>query len=55
MKVPLMMRYAWRGGADSENLKWEAHGVSLDRAPCGVVEADDPTPRANPDHGSRSI
>ena len=30
--------------------KWDVHGVSLDRA--GVVEADNSTPRANPDHRS---
>jgi len=33
--------------------KWEAHGVSLDRAPCSMVDANDTTPRANPDHGSK--
>jgi len=32
-----------------DKLKWEAHGVSLDRAPCGVVEAGDTTSRANSD------
>ena len=41
------------GGVDSH--KWEAHGVSLDWAPCGVVDADDTTPRAYPDHGSKSV
>jgi len=39
------------GGVNS--LKWEAHGVSLGWAPCGVVEANDTTPRANSGHGSK--
>ena len=55
MKLLLMMHNAWRGGVDSKNLKWETHGVGLDRAPSGVIEADDSAPRANPGHGSRSI
>jgi len=53
MKLLMMMRNAWREELTG-SLKWEPHGVGLDRAPCGVVEADDSTPRANPDHGSRS-
>jgi len=52
MKLPLMMCNAWREELTA-NLKWEAHGVSLDRAPCSVIEADDSIPRANPDHGSK--
>ena len=50
MKFLLMMRNAWREELTA-NLKWEAHGVSLDRAPCGVVEANDTKPRANLGHG----
>jgi len=38
-------------GVDSH--KWELHGVGLDRA--GMVEANDSTPRAYPDHGSKSM
>jgi len=53
MKLLLMMRNAWRERAYSRSLRWKAHGVSLDRAPCGVVDADDTTPRANSDHGSK--
>jgi len=41
-------------GADSK-FKWEPHGVGLDRAPCGVVEANDTTPRANSGHGIKNI
>jgi len=45
-----------RGGEElTANLKWEAHGVGLDRAPCGVVDADDGTPRANSGHGIENI
>jgi len=39
------------GGDDSQNLKWEAHGVGLVWVSWSVVEADDSTPRANPGHG----
>ena len=53
MKLFLMMRNVWRGEL-AANLKWEVHGVSLDRVPCGVVEANDTTSRANPTHGIKS-
>jgi len=46
------MRNAWREEF-TVNVKWKAHGVSLDRAPCSVVNADDTTPRANSDYGSK--
>jgi len=36
-------------------LKWEAHGVSLDRAPFCVVNVGNITPRADTDRGSKSI
>jgi len=29
-------------------------GIPLDRAPCGVGEASEPTPRASPDHGNKN-
>jgi len=45
-----------RGGEGmTAKLKWEAHGVSLDRAPCGVVNVGHITPRADTDRGSKSI
>jgi len=41
-------------GELTANLRWEPHGVGLDRAPCGTDDADDSVLRANPDHGSKS-
>jgi len=36
-------------------LKWEPHGVGLDRAPCGVVSSTSTTARANLTHGIESV
>jgi len=33
---------------EAKGYRWEARGVGLDRAPCGLGEAGDPRPRANP-------
>jgi len=52
MTSPLMVCNGWRGEVDK--LRREPHSVGLDRAPCGVVEADDTTLRANQDHGIKN-
>jgi len=53
MRLLLMMRNARRERAYSRSLRWKPHGVGLDWAPCGVVDTDDTTSRANSDHGSK--
>jgi len=54
MKFLMRMHNARREELTAK-LKWEARGVSLDRATCGVVKANDDTPRTNPDHGVENI
>jgi len=39
----------------AEGYRWEPSGVGLDRAPCGLGEAGDPKPRANPANGIKDI
>jgi len=49
-RIPL-----WWAGALWEELRWEGCGVPLDWAPWGLGEASESKPRANPDHGTKSI
>jgi hypothetical protein len=41
-----VIRAALRGSR--KHTRWEGRGVPLDRAPCGLGEANEPKPRANP-------
>jgi len=47
-----VIRNALRGSG--KHTRWEGRGVPLDRALCGLGEAGDPKPRANPANGNRS-
>jgi len=50
--VPVI-RAALRGSR--KHTRWEPSGVGLNRAPCGLGEAGDPKPRANPANGIKDI
>jgi len=47
-----VIRAALRGSR--KHTRWEPSGVGLNRAPCGLGEAGDLKPRANPANGNRS-
>ena len=48
-----MIRNALRGSG--KHTRWEGRGVPLDRALCGLGEAGDPKPRANPANRIKDI